>query len=278
MFIRWIAWTWLAFVSVSLEAAAADNPKTEKASVDWVVSVILPEAKPVDPARLAAAVRKWIPQKEVFTGVEADKGVVMLRVAGGTALVSLMEAPIPGQELQRTCHNSWYWREACDAIKDHKAHLLVVLTGTKLSKVDSAVVQTKIVAALIEESNAVAAYWGTSLNSRESFLEQSTKIARDRMPTWLWVSYRVSRDASGRFSLSTEGLKDFKLMEIEAKDVTKPFNELYSLVEGMAAYLIAKGPVIHDGHTVGPTNEQRIRVRHAPSYWRKGTRVYRLEF
>jgi len=48
-----------------------------------------------------------------------------------------------------------------------------------LGKAESAIVQTKIVAALLEESNAVATYWGTSLNSRDTFLAESAKIAPD---------------------------------------------------------------------------------------------------
>jgi hypothetical protein len=264
-------------LGLRLAPAEAQKPATQKGGVDWVVSVILPEAKSVDAARLETALRKRITEKERFTGLEENKGIVLLRIGGGTALVSLMPAPIPGQELQRTCQFAWQWRQACETVKDHKAHFLVVLMGTKLGKAESALVQTKIVAALLEESNAVAAYWGTSLNSRDVFLEQSAKIAPDWTPTWLWVSYRLSRDASGRFSLSTEGLKDFDLMEIEAKDVAMPLNDLYGLIEGTAAYLIAKGPVIRDGDTVGHTAQQRIRVRHGKSYWR-ADRVYRIEF
>jgi Domain of unknown function (DUF4261) len=277
MFARSLAWLALA-AGLSLGAAAAEPSKAQMGSVDWVVSILLPEAKPVDPARMEAAIRKRVTDKDRFTGSEGDKEVVLLRIAEGTALVSLMGAPVPPKELQQTCRYAWYWREACDAVRDHKAHLLVVLMGTKLSKAESAVLQTKLVAALIEESNAVAAYWGTTLNSRDTFLEQSAKVTPDRMATWLWVSYRVSRDASGRLSISTEGLKDFNLMEIEAKDVAMPFSELHGLVDGMTAYLIKQGPVIQNGHTIGHSNEQRIRVRHGPSYWRAGTRVYRLEF
>src|SRR5262249_40177986 len=140
---------------------------------------------------------KRLTEKERFAGLEEDKDIVLLRVAEGTALISLMPAPIPGQELQRTCRVAWQWREACETVKDHKAHFLVVLMGTKLGKAQSALVLTKIVAALLEESNAVATYWGSSLNSRDTFLTQSAKIAPDWKPTWLWVSYQVSRDASG---------------------------------------------------------------------------------
>lgn len=279
MAVRRIALVLLALsLGLCVRAAAAQGTKAQKGDVDWVVSVILPEAKPVDPAALDAALRKRVAEGDRFAGIEGEKDIILLRIAGGTALVSLMPAPIPGQELQHTCRVAWQWREACDVVKDHKAHFLVVLMGTKLGKAASALVQTKVVAALAEESNAVAVYWGTTLSSRRMFLDQSADIAPDHIPTWLWVSYRLSRDAAGRFSISTDGLKDFDLMEIEAKDVAMPFSEFYGLVEGTAAYLITKGPIIRDGDTVGHTAEQRIRVRHKPSYWRAGMRVYRLEF
>jgi hypothetical protein len=92
------------------------------------------------------------------------------------------------------------------------------------------------------------------------------------------VSYRVSRDESGRSSLSTDGLKSFNLMEIEVKDAAAPLSEVYGFVEGMAAYLIAKGPVIRNGDTVGHSAEQRIRIRYGKSHWRPGMQVYRIEF
>jgi hypothetical protein len=258
--------------------AAAQGPTAQKTGVDWVVSLILPEAQPVDSTRLAAALRKRVTKQDRFTGIESDKGVVLLRIGGGTAMVSLMEAPIPGQELQRVCPSAWYWREACETVKDHKAHLLAILMGTRMGKAESAVLHTRIVAALLEESNAVAAYWGVSLNSRKAFLEQSANIAPNRMPTALWVSYRVSRDASGRSSLSTDGLKAFSLMEIEVKDAAAALSDVYGLVEGVAACLITKGPVIRDGDTVGHSAKQRIRVRYGESHWRPGMQVYRVEF
>jgi Domain of unknown function (DUF4261) len=261
-----------------LGTAAAQRPTGQKQGVDWVASVILPEAKPVEPERLAAAIRKRVTDKERFTALEKDKGVLLLRIAEGTALVTLMEAPIPDQELQNVCRFAWHWREACETVNDHQAHLLVVLMGTKLGRLDSAVLQTKIVAALLEESDAVAAYWGTALNSRKVFLERSANADRDRPPTELWVDYRLGLDEKGRFSLSTDGLVDFNLMEIEVKDVVMPAQELYGVVQGMAAYLIRKGPIIRDGDTVGASAKQRIRIRHRRSYWRKGQRVYRLDF
>jgi hypothetical protein len=149
--------------------------------------------------------------------------------------------------------------------------------GTDLDKVGSALLQTKIVAAVIEESNAVAAYWGVNLQPRDFFLKASAHASADNLPAMLWVSYRMSREASGHLSLSTRGLKDFGLMEIETKEAKMPGAELFDLVLGATQYLISKGAVIKDGDTIGHSATQKIRVRHADSYWNPGEKVYRIE-
>jgi hypothetical protein len=149
--------------------------------------------------------------------------------------------------------------------------------GTDLDKLNSALLHTKIVASVIEESDAVASYWGVTLQPRDTFLGASAVASAESPPVILWVSYRVSREASGNFSLSTHGLKEFGLMEIETKDTKMPGAELFTLVRGASQYLITKGPVIKDGDTIGHTNTQRIRVRHADSYWNEGQKVYRIE-
>jgi hypothetical protein len=262
-------------VAIALISLSA-YPQSSK--VDWVVSVVLPETKPIDGERLANALQRRVTEQDKFTGVEGDKDIVLLRVGGGTAMVSLMDAPIPKGELQDICRFAWYWRAACDAVRGHKAHVLVVLMGTELNKLDSALLQTKIVAAIIEESDAVASYWGVNLQPRDVFLKGSARASRDSIPVTLWVNYRMSREPSGNFTLSTRGLKEFDLMEIETKDAPMPGLELFDLVLGATQYLIAKGPVIKDGDTIGQSPKQRIRVRHAESYWNAGEKVYRIEF
>jgi hypothetical protein len=51
---------------------------------------------------------------------------------------------------------------------------------------------------------------------------------------------------------------------------------VFSLLQGMAQYLISKGPIIKDGETIGDSPSLDIRVRQGPSYWREGATVYRV--
>jgi hypothetical protein len=88
----------------------------------------------------------------------------------------------------------------------------------------------------------------------------------------------VSYDRERGFSLSTQGMEDFQLREIEAKDVNQEGLEVFSLLLGTAQYLVKNGPVIKDGDTIGDSPALNIRVRQGPSYWREGVTVYRVTF
>ncbi len=257
---------------------ADSHAEMPASSTDWVVSVILPKPAAINTKKFEEAFRKKIDTKDELVGFEGDKDVLLVRVAGGTAMISHMDVAIPKGELQRVCTFAWYWKAACNTVNDHRAHYLVILMGTKLSKLDSALLQTKLVAAALESSDAVAVYWGTNLQSREVFLKGSTDLAREQPPASLWVGQRLSREQSGNFTMSTDGLKSFGLMEIETKDAPVDGVKLVSLIVSTAQYLIRKGAVIRDGDTIGESAAQRIRVRHKESLWNDRETVYRVEF
>ncbi len=151
----------------------------------------------------------------------------------------------------------------------------ISVLATSLDRLDASLLLTHVVATLMD-SNAIASYWGASLQSRDAFLRQSEKISRDLPPVWLWVNFRVSAEPDKGISLSTQGMEAFGLREIEAKDVNRSGREVFSLLVGMGQYLVSEGPIIRDGETIGDSPLLNIRVRQGPSYWREGATVYRV--
>lgn len=210
--------------------------------------------------------------------MEADGGsVILLRARSGTVAIGLIDAPLPRGQLDGLCARAWYWKAACETTASHRAHIFVTVLDTDLDALDANLLLTDVVAALMD-ANAIASYWGASLHSRESFVQQSAVISREDPPVWLWVNFRISNDIEKGFSLSTQGMEAFALREIEAKDVLRPGRDVFSLLLGMAQYLITKGPVIKDGETIGASPALNIRVRQGPSYWREGATVYRVTY
>jgi hypothetical protein len=91
----------------------------------------------------------------------------------------------------------------------------------------------------------------------------------------LWINYRMSKAARTGWALSTIGMDDFGLMEIECRDTRADGTLLFAMIVRMSAYLISKGPIIKNGDTIGHS-AFNIRVLHSPSYWNKGQTVYRV--
>ena len=56
-------------------------------------------------------------------------------------------------------------------------------------------------------------------------------------------------------------MRDFGLMEMEARDAPLPGNELFELALGAVTHLLVRGPFINDGDTIGPSPDKRAVVR-----------------
>lgn len=252
-------------------AHAAEPSEARVLSFVLVAEPKLPEAK-----AFRSELEKRLAGRLKVSDMEADgQKVILLRMHGGTVMIGLIDAPLPKGQIDDLCAGAWYWRQACEATAAHRAHIVASVLDTDLDKLDASLLLTDVVAALMD-ANAIASYWGASLQSRDAVLRQSAKLSRELPPVWLWVNFRVTNDLEKGFSLSTQGMEQFGLREIEAKDVNRPGRDVFSLLVGMAQYLISKGPVIKDGEAIGDSPALNIRVRQGPSYWREGATVYRV--
>lgn len=239
--------------------------------------VLLAEPRLPDAQAFRAQLEARLKGRLKIDGMEGDDHLILLRIRGGTVMVGLIEAPLPKGQIQDLCQSAWYWRRACEETDAHRAHAHVGIHGTDLDRLDAHLLQTDVVAALMDP-NAIASYWGASLQSREAFLKLSASAARADPPVWLWMNFRVSNDRDKGFSLSTQGMEAFELREIEVKDVRRTGLEVFSLIVGLAQYLVTEGPVIKDGDTIGASPSLGIRVHQGPSYFREGARVYRVTY
>lgn len=269
----------LLAIALSGLVHAAEPSKDESSSIKVLSFVALAEPKLPSAASVRAALQERLGAMKIADMETDEEQVILFRIRGGTVMVGLLDAPLPKDELEFACKWAWYWRAACDVMASHRAHLHVAVLGTDLDKVGAALLQTHVVASLMDsDANAIASYWRTSLHSRESFLKQSAYASRETLPIWLWINFRLTSDLEKGWTLSTDGMEEFDLYEIESKDANVDGKKLFTLAVSTADYLIKNGPVIKDGDTIGGSAHEKIPVRHAPSYWHEGKTVYRVVF
>lgn len=258
-------------------ASAVEPPKPEPSSIKALSFVALSESRLPSPAQVRTSLQARLGNVKIDEMETDDKKVILFRVRGGTVAVGLLDRPLPKGEIDAMCKWAWYWRAACDAMALHKAHLHIMTLDTDLDKVGAALLQTNVVASLMD-ANAIASYWGTSLQSKDAFLKLAARATSETPPVWLWVNFRMTNDVEKGWTISTQGMEAFGLYEIESRDVNLDGRKVFALIAGMAEYLVKKGPVIEDGETIGDSPSENIRVRHAPSYWHEGRTAYRVVF
>lgn len=266
---------WLALAVLLVLAGGA---RAQEDGPDWSVSALLADAASFDADKVAAAIRqRLLPEDKLVTLATRADGLE-LRFERGSASIALKASPWPAAELAEACrHAVWYWRDACDAVTPHTAHVRVVLRSTQLRKVDSAVLATRLLAAVTAASRSVATLWGDALQPASVFQKAADTLQRDRVPVVLWIAFRYTREPSGNVSVLTRGMPAFELMELESRDTPFPGRDLLEMVMNTSQRLIMKGAVIGDGETIGGSPGRRVHVRFADSQWTPGRRVYRVE-
>jgi Domain of unknown function (DUF4261) len=202
---------------------------------------------------------------------------------GALCMVGRVDAPAPISRQDSCFAATWYWPEAWNVIKNHKAHILVSVNGAD-AKTRAALLCQLVAAAIEASSSPLAVHSATSdvLLPAQTVPGMVPRGSGSIAPMLL-VGVRLSRD-TGRpgqpptLSAFTAGLSAFDLMELETIGYTGKPGELNVTLLDIASYLLSAGPVLKDGDTVGPDEKTKITVRHEPSKLLPGRSVYRLYF
>lgn len=211
---------------------------------------------------------------------EKKDATFSFQVGDVDVIVGHMPAPIPWSDLEGPCATSVLWPDAAKKLKTHKSHLIVTVSGDT-EPIDRAKLLTQVIAAIVGTcDSAVGVYWGdaTLVVSAEMFRDFAIKVLPDGPPLHIWIDFRVGKNKNGKSSGFTTGLKAFGLMELETENSPEPPGELRERFLGIAGYLIANGPVVRDGDTIGEDANERIRAVYSKSAFGHKGKVMRLDY
>jgi hypothetical protein len=198
---------------------------------------------------------------------------------GSLLIAGLVDAPLPQHHWQSWTENAWWWPEAAEVMSGNQAHLVVSSSWDQSTRLDAHVKHTLVVREFIDQLPALAVSWGSVLVSANQFAGEFHKFQSEQiLPVRLWVLIQLSGDGEGGTIVSTRGMDAFGLREIEANSAPMEPQDALLFVNNLAGYLISKGPVVDDGDTVGGSENERIRVRFAPSFREGLGEVYLLDF
>ena len=211
---------------------------------------------------------------DITEGFAGAVGEERLRIVG-------VPEGIPESVINPVLRGAWYWPDAEEELEKHRAHLVVVVKGpSEGSPVMRALFLTRICAMLLRGFDGVGIYWGgaPSLHAADAYLASSDEMTPEQLPLRLWVDFQVWRnDDDGTHSLRTSGMDSFGRHELEIHGSKKNQDDVASWGYNVAHYLLASGSEVEDGHAVGRSPTEWIRVHHAKSVFDEKKTVYYLD-
>ena len=245
------------------------------------ILVALAEPRLPDAAALLASYATLFPDAGklslVAEGSNAD--TLALRTPTCSFSIGVLPQPIPALELRAPVAAAWYWPEAASSLRPARAHALISARSESAEPTELMFAITRVVAAFAATSSALGVYLGGAglVHKVDDFVSEAATATREQLPLYLWVRFELVEQSDDTISLFTTGLAQFELMEVEFPHSSLEPQSLMDRAFNIAHYLIERGPVMADGHTIGTSANERFHVRHAPSERSDHGKVYRLE-
>lgn len=222
-----------------------------------------------------------------FEWVAEELDKIVFRTPAATLAISLpVEEIVPKTDLQNACRRAWHWAEAALEVQKDTRQLVVAVmpNGNTLDQIDVALLLTCLTIAVLKNTNGVAVYWNHSgmLHAPQEFVAHAQGMNRRTLPVELWVDFRIIPNTDGTISLGTWGLETFALSELEVSRSQQDVRWMLRWMFNLSHFLLENGPILEDGHTFGPSEEEKFTLTFtssAPEMLREGNRqVIRIHF
>jgi hypothetical protein len=192
----------------------------------------------------------------------ADAPIIVGRDAGAVALL-LVDAALPRGEFAEGMAQQIAWPEYGDELPRLAAHLIVASLATvddPGAAREAAIAVLAVVAALDALPGVVAAGL-VSCRLFYSIAGFAARCAAAPLPPDLAVRCDIYRDGAVGYMAATGGLAAFDLPELQQSGDILAMADVHNRLLNLAAYLLANGPVIDDGDTVGAQGELPLIAR-----------------
>jgi hypothetical protein len=230
-----------------------------------------------DQGSFAAAVKSICEEKEIKCWDESDSAATF-EFSDGICGLGVIPFAIPWTELEGPCSTAWWWPDATQQLRKHKAHLVVSFRTSMDDPIGARLELTSLISAAAKCTDAIGVYWGegTVVWPTSDWIAMCQRMSREFLPLDLWIDFRVRREDDQTCCGFTTGLKSLGHTEIEVHGSISDPKSIRSNMWNAAHHLLDHGPVLKDGDTIGFERDQRIQISHVPSMLEQTRTVIRL--
>ena len=185
--------------------------------------------------------------------------------AGLNLVFGYMDFRIPNEEAEECAQYNFFWKEAVETTKTHKAHEVVTVMGIGEIK-DKALFYAKAIISLCRMDNNIGVYANGVVYEPKMFFSMSKLVLENKLPIPVLVWCGIGRDEKG-VSCWTDGMKSFGFDELEMINIQgKQPSEIHSMMLFIVDYCINQNVSFHDGEEVGLTAGVKAKIEKSKGF------------
>lgn len=244
---------------------------------------LLRKAKLPKPIQLVEALKKRAPGlgfwAEPADNPKQAQEIHSIGFDGGRVIVMMVPAAVPDNEADHGFEYSISSWSKSFRKPDHNAHLMVTLQlDGELSASDAQRLFTRVLASVIEASNAVGVYWGQVSVSHPSDFFIDVVNGDEDFWVMLWTGVSRATPQPDRLSLLSLGMEQLGIENLQVSGPKSMNQDLLMNFFQLLGYAIERGEVIPDGDTVGSSADERLKVRHEASPIEPGKTIWCIDY
>lgn len=173
--------------------------------------------------------------------------------------VSLFKWPVPDREAEKNAENNYIWKEAVEAAKAHKAHIMVAVLGKEEDLIMRGKLFTKLLAACCRQPNTIGIYTSGVVFQPTFYEKFADMMKEDKLPIYNWIWFGLYRTENG-ISGYTYGMDVFGKEEMEVLNVQAEPSDVQDFLASLVFYVLERDATLQDGETIGFSAEDKHRI------------------
>lgn len=234
-----------------------DMSKEDNLTGTFVASVLLSENK----WDIKKLVNDCITDWNIELSGNNDGGSLVAMMGDITLVVALMPTPVPNEEAEYYASANYMWKNAVEAAKSHKAHILISVLGKDADLLEVGKLFTKVVSSCLKQDHAIAVYTDGAVFQPQFYREVASFMQQDKdaLPILDWVWFGVCR-TDEYTGIYTYGMRKFGKEEMEVYATNANLNDVRDFLLDIVTYVLDSDVTLKDGDTIGFSEEQKLRV------------------
>lgn len=239
--------------------------------------ILLPEKYTLNFQEIVAELKHQYKIAIVPEHFDAEKSSGILHIGKAQVILTTITEPIPG-DWTVALHQTPMGTRAKEVIDKHRAHLVVSVISDETNTLHLYRQLTPVVASVLNHSDNLGVYLPAQqlLLPKGLFIQEAKTMKDDTLPLFNWIAFIVVDDEKGNGGY-TRGLSAFGHQELEIVHSKRTTNDIREMLFFLCHYIIQNQITLHDGETVGFSEEEKIVISESPSVFGKGN-ILRIDY